>query len=152
MSDHSNVHNLPALASSTSLEASQRTWSEKLKPAPVSEVVALLTTCLTLVRPVGMSDENASTWLRIAAGEVRDLPRDLLVDGCAHARKTCTHHGQIVPAILKETEERLATRRKLASPVEKFETLPAPAPWKPTPEELAELKANVGQRVGAGRS
>lgn len=107
----------------------------------------MLTTCLTLVRPVGMSDENASTWLRIAAGEVKALPRDLLADGCAAARKACTHHGQIVPTILKETEERLATRRKLASPPEKVEALPAPAPWRPTPEELAELKANVGKRM-----
>jgi len=109
--------------------------------------VALLSTCLALVKPVGMSGEDADAWLRVAAREVAILPPDLLADGCAHARKTCTHHGQIVPAILKETEERLATRRKLASPPEKVEALPAPAPWRPTPEELAALKASIGQRA-----
>lgn len=142
MSEQSNVHNLPAPHWSTSGDLSPQTWSAKLKPAPVSDAVALLTTCLALVKPVGMSGEDAQAWLRIAAGEVKHLPRDLLNDGCAAARKTCTHHGQIVPTILKETDERMATRRKLAKP----ETVPverriaAPEPWKPTPEELAAIR------------
>lgn len=109
----------------------------------------MLTTCLALVKPVGMSGEDAQAWLRVAAGEIRHLPPDLLADGCAAARKTCTHHGQIVPTILKETDERMASRRKLAKPavVPKERRLSAPEPWQPTPEELAELRAKAAANL-----
>ena len=97
-----------------------------------------------------MSDDNAQAWLRIAAGEVRDIPRDILVDACAAARKTCTHHGQIVPAILTEAEPRAAQRRRLAAPVERPAlALPPADPWAPTAAELAELKRAAAERLKA---
>lgn len=114
------------------------------------EAVALLTTCLTLVKPVGMSAEDADSWLTVATGEVLHLPGDILDAACTAARRSCTHHGQIVPAILREGEEILAMRRKRfgVDRIPSDRHLPAPDPWKPTPEELAELKAGIGQRVG----
>lgn len=147
-----NRSNLPAPRLSTSGALSPQTWSAKLKPAPVSEAAALLTTCLALVKPVGMSGEDTQAWLRVAAGEVRHLPPDLLAEGCAAARRSCTHHGQIVPTILKETDERMASRRKLAAPVPKERRLAAPEPWQPTAEELAELKRKATANLSAGRN
>lgn len=148
------IHNLPertAQRSSTSLDLSRQTWNEKLRPAPVTEAVAMLSTCLALVKPVGMSGEDAQAWLRVAAGEVRHLSPELLADGCAAARKTCTHHGQIVPAILKATDDRLANLRKLAGPREipAERRLAAPEPWAPTAEELEALKQEAARRLAA---
>lgn len=60
-----------------------------------------MSACLALVRPVGMTDQAATEWLAVAAAEVRDMPRSALEAGCREARQTCTHHGQIVPTILK---------------------------------------------------
>lgn len=127
-----------------------QTWNEKLKPAPLTEAIARLTTCLALVKPVGMSGDDAQAWLRVAAGELAHMPGDLLEDGCAEARRTCTHHGQIVPTILKHTAERMATRRKLAVPtIPKERRLSAPEPWQPTRGELEALKAEAAKHLAA---
>jgi hypothetical protein len=151
----SEISNLPAPRSSTSLELSRRTWNDKLRPAPVTETVAQLSTCLALVKPVGMSAEDTQAWLRVAAGELSHLPPDMLERGCKTARKTCTHHGQIVPAILKDVGQwyadvaegaRIAER--MAKPVER---LPAPEPWLPTTDELEAIKASVAAQFPSNR-
>lgn len=153
MTEQSNVHQLPAHRSSTSRALSQQTWNEKLRPAPVTETVALLSSCLALVKPVGMSGEDAQAWLRVAAGELAHLPSDMLAKGCATARKTCTHHGQIVPAILKDVSEwydtvaegaRIASRRS-----EAVAALTEPERWTPTVDELAQIKADVAKALKA---
>jgi hypothetical protein len=151
MTDQTNVVPLTGNRSSTSRELSLRTWNEKLKPAPVTETVALLSSCLALVKPVGMSGEDAQAWLRVAASELAHLPSDMLAKGCTAARKTCTHHGQIVPAILKDVGEwydtvaegaRLAARRSeaVAAP-------PEPEPWNPSRDELEAIKAEVARAL-----
>ena len=147
------IHQLPANRSSTLPAQSQRTWSEKLQPAPVTETVALLSSCLALVKPVGMSGEDAQAWLRVAAGELAHLPSDMLAKGCATARKTCTHHGQIVPAILKDVGEwydtvaegaRIASRRS-----EAVAALAEPERWTPSIDELAQIRADVAKALRA---
>ena len=60
---------------------------------------------LALVRPIGMSDDMATDWLAAALFEVRDLADHQFRAGCRHARQTCTHHGQIIPAILQGSAE-----------------------------------------------
>lgn len=113
--------------------------------------MALLSSCLALVKPVGMSEDDTHAWLRIAARELAHMPGDLMADGCAHARKTCTHHAQIVPAIVKHTEDRLAQRRKLAAPEPKREALPKPERWQPTAEELEAIKREAAASLSARR-
>lgn len=143
MTDRSNARNLPSLHSSTSGALSPLNLRpDHLAPSPVTDAVALLTSCLALVKPVGMSGEDAHAWLRVAAGEVAHLPRDILAAACGEARKVCTHHGQIIPAIIKEGDERLNTRRKIVQP------MPIPPErhlehqrWSPTRDELEALKA-----------
>ena len=60
---------------------------------------------LALVRPVGMSDDMATDWLASALVELRDMGDGAFYAGCRHARQTCTHHGQIIPAIAAKARE-----------------------------------------------
>lgn len=120
--------------------------------------MALLTSCLALVRPVGLTDDNARDWLRVAAGEVARIDLDLLTEACAEARRSCTHHGQIVPRIIKATEERMAERasawrreRELREwdEARKRTKLPAPEPWQPTAAEIEAIKQEAADRLKA---
>ncbi len=115
-----------------------------------------MTSCLALVRPVGLSDDNARDWLRVAAGEVGNIDLDLLTEACAEARQNCTHHGQIVPRIIKATQERMEAReaswrreRELREwdEARTRPQLPAPAPWRPTAEELEQIKLDAAKRL-----
>ena len=83
---------------------------------PITE----LQRCLALVRPVGMSDEAAEQWLMAAVAEVIHITPPVLSRACSDVRKTATHHGQIVPAILasdavKSHEAHQRTLRRLAA-------------------------------------
>lgn len=60
---------------------------------------AELNRALALLRPVSMSDETASDWLAAAIAETADMPDALFRQGVSEARKSCTFHGQLVPAI-----------------------------------------------------
>lgn len=64
--------------------------------------LAELNRALNLVRAVGMNDEMASDWLASAVVELRELPDSAFLAGVQHARRTCTHHAQIVPTVLAE--------------------------------------------------
>lgn len=154
--------NLPSVAGSQNSRsmspASANTLApldeSRLDPVGSGQAVALLASCLMLVKPVGMSDADAQGWLNVAAGEVEHLPLDILQQGCSAARRTCTHHGQIVPAILREAEDWLATRRRIfGEPVDHAPAdapkLAAPPPWLPTPEELDQIKFEAAERLRA---
>lgn len=130
--------------------------SEGRSPPNITQVVALLTSCLALVRPVGLTDDNARDWLRVAAGEVANIDLDLLMEACAEARRSCTHHGQIVPRIVKATEERMAERQRAWQrerelrewdEARKRQSLPSPAPWQPTAAELEALKNAAAEQL-----
>ena len=106
-----------------------------------------------------MSAEDTQAWLRVAAGELSHLPPDMLERGCKTARKTCTHHGQIVPAILKdvgpwyadvEAGARIA-ERKAAAQTNPVDRLPEPEPWAPTFDELEAIKAKVAAQFPSNR-
>lgn len=60
---------------------------------------AELNRAFALVRPVSMSDETASDWLAAAIGETADMSDELFRQGVTEARRACTFHGQLVPAI-----------------------------------------------------
>lgn len=125
----------------------------RLAPPPIGEVVARLTTCLALVRPAGMSDQAVEEWLRVAAQEVCYLPADLLAEGCAAARRTCTLPGQIIPAIIKATDERMKDRRELCAPKPRRHVPEPPKQerWKPEPGELERIKQEAAEMLRADR-
>lgn len=70
-----------------------------------AEILPELAGCFALVRPVSMTDDAAAEWLAVAANELAGYETCLLRSGTAHARRTCTHHGQIIPAIIKKMED-----------------------------------------------
>ncbi len=68
---------------------------------PITE----LQRCFALVRPVGMTDSAARDWLAAAVAEVRHIPPATLARACVEVRQTATHHGQIIPALVKAATE-----------------------------------------------
>lgn len=73
----------------------------KLAPRSLEEIMGVLSRCLTLTAPSGMSADDREEWLMVAAPELADLPGMLFDDACAHARRTCDHPAKIIPAILR---------------------------------------------------
>lgn len=125
-----------------------------LRPAPTDQIVAMLTSCLYLVRPVGMSDADAAIWLRTAARELEHLPIDLLADACSAAKRTCDHHAKIVPTIIRETAERLEMRRTYHRNKGRvaIESRPIPNPgWRPDPAELKAIREQAAAQLRADR-
>src|SRR5438874_8822984 len=59
-----------------------------------------LTACLTLVAPVGMTEEAKRDWLAVAWDTLRHIPPSILANGAAAARKVCDHPSKIVPTII----------------------------------------------------
>lgn len=53
-----------------------------------------------------MSDDAATEWLAVAANEVLGFAEQRPAkfrDACGHARRQCTHHGQIIPTVLSNS-------------------------------------------------
>ena len=69
--------------------------------------------CLTLVRPASMSDEAASDWVAVAAGQLADLSEYEIRKGANAARNECQFHSQIIPAIRKANAEAIAYRKQM---------------------------------------
>ena len=68
--------------------------------------------CLTLVRPASMSDEAASDWVAVAAGQLSDLSEYEIRKGANVARNECQFHSQIIPTIRKANAEAIAYRKQ----------------------------------------
>ena len=86
--------------------------------------------------------------LTVAATELRDIPLDLLDIAASAARRTCTHHGQVVPTIIRESDEVMAMRRTRAA-------CERPAPterrieqqrWTPEVGEIERIKREVADQ------
>jgi hypothetical protein len=109
----------------------------------------LLSSCLALVRPVGMTADEAEDWLGVAVGEVIHYPASVLHYAAVEARRTCTHHSQIVPAIVEAVDERMAHHRRMAelsAPID-LPALPAPPPL--SDEEFERIVAERGVALSA---
>jgi hypothetical protein len=110
---------------------------------------ALLSSCLALVRPAGMADGDVRDWLSVAVGAVVHLPAAILDRASLEARRTCTHHSQIVPAIIREAEELIERQRRLDRPVVVVPEARRLPPPKLTEEELQYLPAQL-RKIGLG--
>lgn len=107
-----------------------------------AELIPQLAACFALVRPVSMTDDAATEWLAVAAGELAGYEKCSLRIGFAQARKTCTHHGQIIPAIIKAMED--------ASPWRLGKPLPRQIPGRQ--QEQIQSPAVRGLIEGATRA
>jgi hypothetical protein len=98
-----------------------------------------------------MSDEAAEEWLAVAATTVAELPADILEHCAALARKTCRHHGQVVPAIIAESEDWLKMRRANAASRIPPERRIERERWSPDLDEIENIKREVAQSLSAYR-
>lgn len=102
-------------------------------------LLAQLSACLALVRPVGMTEGETMDWLAVAADALSELPIDIAEVGCRKARLKCTHHSQIVPTVISETQDMLEWRRmSQARPVRLVSVRPEPTPIEHKPEPLPD--------------
>jgi hypothetical protein len=132
---------------SARLPAPQSQCSGRLQPATSDDFRNELAACLTLVAPVGMTEEAKRDWLAVAWATIGHLPADLLSLGCKQARQTCDHPSKIVPAIIAATEQSLHWRASLPSAATDAPRLPKPDYVKP--EEAAEILKEFGlKRTG----
>jgi hypothetical protein len=92
-----------------------------------------LSTCLALVRPVGMTVDEAEDWIRVAVGELLEYPAGVLHEAAVETRRTCTHHSQIVPSIVSAADERMAHIRRMAEL-----SVPIDLPALPPPPLLSD--------------
>lgn len=137
--------NPPAMASAR--QVAQHSESSGLIPATRTEFRNELTACLALVAPVGMTEEARGEWLSVAWQTVKELPADILASSARKARETCDHPAKIVPTIMRESEEWMAMRRRMARYDDpKPEPLPQPGGERCTAEDaeaiLRELRAS----------
>ena len=72
-----------------------------------------LSACLALVRPAGMTEDMATEWLTVAASSLKGLSDYELAKGFRAARLECSHHSQIIPAIMKANAESIAYRKQM---------------------------------------
>lgn len=77
---------------------------------------AALSACLSLVRPVGMTEEETEDWLNVAADTLAEIPAYIVEDAARAARMRCTHHSKIVPTIVEESRDALAWHNRPKSP------------------------------------
>jgi hypothetical protein len=114
-------------------------------------MIAMLSASLALVRPVGMTEKETADWLNVALDAVSHIPLHIFEVGARAARHTCTHHSQIVPAIVAETREAVAWHsRPKSTPVLRLvspDTFAAQAPL-PDPDTLMPGLKRIGLQKG----
>ena len=122
-----------------------------LEPTDRAKAGALLLSCLALVRPVGFTEEETRDWLGVALAEVQHLPTDLLEKGCSHAKRTCSHHSRIVPAIFDVAGPEFTDRKGFVSRMTEIEqTQPFERP-KYTQAEVDRIVAEKGREMSIAR-
>lgn len=107
-----NRNNLPAADQrETQPSSPSREW------AAAEGLIPQLAACLALVRPVSMTEDAAAEWLAVAASELSGYLRISVEAGLSDARQRCTHHGQIVPHVIKYMEA--SNTWRLGKPLER---------------------------------
>ncbi len=123
---------------------------------PEVAMVAMLSASLALVRPVGFTAQETAEWLDVAFDAVSHLPYEIFEKGAKAARRTCTHHSQIIPAIISETKDAMAwhnrerpieRRLRLVSPESEIVD-PAPKEPPPDPNTLMPTLRRMGLSKG----
>jgi hypothetical protein len=108
-----------------------------------------LTACLTLVAPVGMTEEARRDWLAVAWDSLQHLPPRTLQSGARKARLKCDHPSKIVPTIIAETAEEMV-RYRHAREWDGSKMLPGPPPDYVSAEEAAKILSEFGLKSSVG--
>lgn len=114
----------------------------RCEPATAREGVLELGKCMILVAPAAMTKGDRKEWLSVAMETLSGIPADLLVEGCAEARKRCRFLNEIVPTIMETVgarwRRRIADQRRESTPV-----LPQPASFSGPTVDPAEIQALI---------
>ena len=113
--------------------------------ASAEGLIPQLSACLALVRPVSMTEDAAAEWLAVAANELAGYRRLSVEVALSDARHRCTHHGQIIPHVIKYMEE--ANPWRMGKPLER--QLPRSAASRSLP--APEVTALIGNAASALR-
>lgn len=142
----------------TSNQPPERSDKTLCKASSANLAIAELTACLALVRPVGMSPDEARDWLTVAAQEVMHFPPRILSAACLSARRSCTHHAQIVPHIVAEADaewqrqarlDEYAPRHIIALPSAKYEPEALPPITQADVDRMSPDLIRIGLGCGA---
>lgn len=136
-------------------DSSRGAVSAELESATAVEFITILTPCLQLVAPVGMSEDDRDIWFEAAQLALADVPADLLRRGAKHAMMHADHPSKIVPAIMREIADSLRARRNVGATEAAIwqgadnprAALPAPGGERATKAELD----SICRRYGVGR-
>lgn len=118
-----------------------------ITPATDREFITILTPCLQLVAPVGMTPDAQDTWFEAARMALDKYPASLLRRGAQHAMMHADHPSKIVPLIVKEIDGSFEQRRRLAKPRDEHIALSVLGQEYCTPTEVAEICAKF--KVGS---
>lgn len=120
----------------------RRSIQSDLVPATLPEFIQAVTPALQLCAPVGMSVEDRDTWFDAAYMVVGHLPPDILKSAALAAMASADHPSKIVPAIMRESAERMQWRQTAARY--------AAPPSNPEPPRIEshEERAKVAQTMG----
>jgi hypothetical protein len=101
-----------------------------------------------------MSEAEAEDWLGVAVGTVLDYPAGILDRASLEARRSCTHHSQIVPTIVREADVLMARNASLreASVPSNLHVLPAPRRLPPPKLTQADVDAMDAKLIEIGIS
>ena len=127
------IHDLNANRSSTS-------------QANLAPIMAHLSGCLALVRPVGMTEDETRQWLNVAARTLAEYSLPDIAAGCGTARRDCTHYSQIVPTVAKHCEA-----VKIPEPIKWEQPTIALPPPKLTQAEVDRIVADRGREMSIAR-
>lgn len=118
--------------------------SRPASPQKVSQIVAHLTGCLALIRPVGMTDGEGDDWLASGAKTLADFPLSDVALACAEARRECTHYRETVAFVAKRCEALASKRSRLAEWSEPVKRLPKP---RMSQEDFDRIVAERGRAL-----
>jgi hypothetical protein len=90
-----------------------------------------------------MTDDAAAEWLAVAASELAGYSKSLVEAALADARRTCTHHGKIIPHAIKWMED--ATPWRLGKPLAR--QLPRQAAPSLPPPDVTALIGTAGNAL-----
>jgi hypothetical protein len=102
-----------------------------------------------------MSEAEAEDWLGVAVGTVLDYPAGILDRASLEARRSCTHHSQIVPTIIREADllvARDASLREASVPnfaPAEVKKLAAPKITQADVDAMPEKLVKIGLSCGA---
>ncbi|SKB32666.1 hypothetical protein [Sphingopyxis flava] len=82
-----------------------------LMPATNDDFFAHLGPLLTLIAPTGMTEQDRTEWLRVAADTLSGVPVDLLASSCREARFEVDHPAKVLRFIGSRIKEEWDARR-----------------------------------------